>query len=84
MTEPAWYIVVGRIPFDEEDTLLVVLALDTDTAIEHFTHLIYDLYERPLNLNEVGEPIGDDSDAAVFINYVVRCASQPEIVLQNA
>lgn len=69
-----WYIVTGRIEFDDEDTLLVLhCENDTDASIRFRDTL---RAEDPLDLAE-----GEQDERAIFTNYIVDCGEQePQIV----
>ena len=61
-TDPDWYIVVGRVTFDDEDTLLILQASSESEA--------EDLYEKEMQQTI---PVDGPEGACPFVNYVVRC-----------
>jgi hypothetical protein len=71
-----FYIVSGRIPYDDEDTIKVVQAEDIDDATDEFTDAMLKENE-PTEYGEEGEPV-------VYVNYVIRCGTvEPTIEWVN-
>ncbi|WP_018234162.1 hypothetical protein [Thioalkalivibrio thiocyanodenitrificans] len=57
------FIVIGRIPFDDEDTCHIIRCNNDDDAVKEFVRRIYE--ERKMKEPE------DDSDRA-FVNHILR------------
>jgi hypothetical protein len=69
--EQPWWIVVGRLAYDDEDSLYVFQAeKDTDAM-------------RIAEQRRRGDT-GDYDDREFYLNYLVRCATRPELVVNNA
>jgi len=66
-----FYIVTGRIPYDDEDSIFVVEAKDMDEADAEFRRLILDANNGESTEVEDGEPV-------VYINAYVRVESERE------
>ena len=78
----SWWIVTGRIPYDDEDTMLIIEATDATEAQRTFV----------TQLLELGDNDPDDrrdetekEEGAVILNYIVACGDvEPQIVMNNA
>ncbi len=73
------YIVTGRIPFDDEDSLYVVEAETIDDAHAEFRRLILaDRLALGIPDDELEE---EDGEPSIYVNYYVRCepGKKPEI-----
>lgn len=70
-----YYIVTGRIPYDDEDSIFVVEADTIDEADAEFRRLI-------LEINN-GQSTEEDADGqqCVYVNSYVRCeyGKKPEV-----
>ena len=91
-----WYIVVGRICGDDEDSLNVLRAENCDNAIAQFKDWLQpdDVcdceaeegaeHDPDCQLHQRGEKGDDDPDENVYINYVVACGQdEPQVEMKN-
>lgn len=68
-----WYLVVGRVRYDDEETLLVFEARDAEDARQIF---VRNMLENCL-MDE------DDPDREVIVNWIVRCDDRPEVEFRS-
>ena len=69
-----WFIVVCRIPHDDEDSLFIFQAEDGEAAVERAKEELEVEDSDP-------DPLGD---ATFYLNYVVECDTEPRLVVANA
>jgi VCBS repeat-containing protein len=76
------FVVIGRIPFDDEDSAYSFMAKDDNEAREKFTEEILDAsgnwsYDDDDNRVYGGEM--QDGEPVVYINYIISCKQEMKV-----
>lgn len=74
-----WWIVVGRVAYDDEDACGIYKASNEREAISEFKQELRDARDNP----NLGKKNCDEYDQ-VYVNYTIRCGDRPEPVIVTA